>query len=178
MYLHNISKASDPAIPTSVRQSLALDLEATRFTATAFAKFQHQLKTNKPVPDSGLPDLLTYDVFGLRSEQRQAGLRALDDAGLFALATMQSHCGHSPTGYAELKPFVEARLSESELYVQLFYSGKHTILANSLYSLASTLPGSKSRPLPRTHTALHPGLWPGDVKMFFERRIVQVIYMY
>lgn len=109
------SKATDPSIPTSVRQSLAFDLEAIRFTARAFAEFQNQLRMNKPVPDSGLPDHLTYDLFGLRTVQRQAGLRSLDDGELFALTHMQSHCGHSPTGYAELKPFVEGRLSESEL---------------------------------------------------------------
>lgn len=109
------SKANDLSIPTSVRKSVALDLEATRFTVKAFAEFQHHLQTNRPVLDSGLPDLLTYDLFGLRTPQRQAGLRALDDGELFALAILQSHCGHSPTGYAELKPFVESRLSESEL---------------------------------------------------------------
>lgn len=98
-----------------MRQQLALDLEATRFTATAFAEFQQQLRTNKPVPDSGLSDLLTYDFFGLRTAQRQAGLRPMDADELFALTVLQSHCGHSPTGYAELKPFVEAKLSESEL---------------------------------------------------------------
>lgn len=90
-------------------------MEATRFAAKSFEEFQHQLEVNQPIPDATLPDLLTYDRFDLRSSKRQPGLRELDDSQLFALATLQSHCGRSPVGYAELKPFVEARLSETEM---------------------------------------------------------------
>lgn len=74
------------------------------------------LAANRPVPDAGLSELLTYDRLGLRDGQRQAGLRRLDDAQLFALTMLQSHCGRSETvGYQRYKPFVEGRLAEREM---------------------------------------------------------------
>lgn len=90
-------------------------MEATRFAAKSFTEFLHKLEVNQPIPDSALSDLLTYDRFGLRSPKRQPGLRQLDNEHLFALAAMQSHCGQSPAGYQELKPFIEMRLSEPEV---------------------------------------------------------------
>lgn len=109
------SKVSNPATPWPVRHQVGLDLEATRFAAKSFTEFEHQLQLNRPVPDAGLSDLLTYDRFGLRSHRRQAGLRSLDAAELFTVGVMQSHCGHSQSEYAALKPFVESRLAESEM---------------------------------------------------------------
>lgn len=101
-------------------------LSAT-FNAKAFVEFQRILAANrvlpavagesvaqaKPPPQQSLP---TYDRLGLRAGHRQAGLRQFDAAQLFALATMQSHCGRSETPeYRHYKAFVEGAVAQREM---------------------------------------------------------------
>lgn len=112
----SIQQPQQPLVGERTQHSHRIAVTAATFAARAYAEFERMLAANRPLLDAGLPELMTYDRLGLRSGQRQAGLRRLADAELFALAMLQAHCGRSETvGYQRYKPFVEGRLAEREM---------------------------------------------------------------
>lgn len=106
-------RAIDPS--AAVRRS-RVEVTASAFTARAFVEFQRMVASNRPVVDASVSELASYEQLGLRTDQRQAGLQRLDEEQLFALASLQTHCGRSVSGtYERNKPYVVGRLAEREL---------------------------------------------------------------
>lgn len=98
-------------MPQSAKNSLISDLSSGRFTSNCLAEFLRLMEASQPVPDSELPDTVTYDLFDLRQRNRQPGLRALDDMQLFSLAYMQRFCSSTDGNYDSFKAFVEREIA-------------------------------------------------------------------
>lgn len=106
----------DQSIPLAAKQQLSNSIAAGHFTARAFTEFVRLVDGNHGIADYRLPDQVTFDLFGFRKPQRQAGLRLYDDGQLFGLSFMQRHCGYSDDiAYATYKPFIEHALTQREM---------------------------------------------------------------
>lgn len=70
---------------------------------------------NNAIADAHLPDTVTYDLFGLRKQHRQPGLRVFDDTQLFGLALLQRYCGHEATGYTAYKAYIDKEITQNEM---------------------------------------------------------------
>lgn len=120
--LNNAYVVSDAAVRRRYRDTIL----ATTFNAKAFVEFQRILAANRLLPavagesvvaaTTATTTMPSYDRLGLRAGHRQAGLRNLDAVQLFALATLQSHCGHSDAPeYQHYKAFVEGTVAQREV---------------------------------------------------------------
>lgn len=78
-----------------------------RFAGKCLTEFLRLIETSQPIPDSQLPDAVTYDLFDLRQRKRQPGLRQFDDTQLFSLVYMQRYCSVTNGYYSRFKAFVE-----------------------------------------------------------------------
>lgn len=117
------SKIHDQSIPLAAKQQLSHSIATGQFTAKAFSEFLRLVDANQAIADYRLPDRVTFDLFGFRKPQRQAGLRMYDDGQLFGLALMQRHCGYTDeNAYALYKPYIEQELTQRETYADQFNS--------------------------------------------------------
>ncbi|KAG4075956.1 hypothetical protein HA402_003782 [Bradysia odoriphaga] len=105
-----IERLSDPKIPQTAKDSLVSDVTSGRFTSNCLAEFLRLMEASQPVPDSELPDTVTYDLFDLRQRKRQPGLRSFDDMQLFSLVYMQRYCSVTNGHYKHYKAFVEMEI--------------------------------------------------------------------
>lgn len=104
------SRLNDPKIPQEAINVLVSDVTSGRFTAKCLKEFLRLIETSQPIPDSQLPDAVTYDLFDLRQRKRQPGLRPFDDLQLFSLVYMQRYCSVTNGYYKRFKSFVEMEI--------------------------------------------------------------------
>lgn len=110
LFWFSFSRLNDPKIPQEAKNALVSDVTSGRFTAKCLKEFLRLIETSQPIPDSQLPDAVTYDLFDLRQRKRQPGLRSFDDLQLFSLVYMQRYCSVTNGYYKRFKSFVEMEI--------------------------------------------------------------------